>query len=238
MNQGIAKYESLSVSDGSTMNAYVAHPKDAHNLPAVLVFQEAFGVNAHIRSVTERIAQEGYYAIAPELFHRSGSGFEGSYTDFAAVRPHMEALTREGLEADILATYAWVQHQAGLVQTDKVVSVGFCMGGRVSVHASTLLPLKAAASFYGGGIMDTIADRIEKVQAPLMLCWGGLDQHITQEKIQPLLQALDAHKKSYIHSVFSHADHGFFCDARQSYQPNAAQTAWAMLKAFWASYLN
>lgn len=238
MSNLIQKYENLSVSDGSSMRAYVAYPEAVNNLPAVLVFQEAFGVNAHIRNITKRIAHEGYYAVAPELYHRSGAGFEGSYTEFTSVRPHMEAMTRAGLEADILATYDWVQQQSAQVNIRSVVSVGFCMGGRVSVHASSLLPLKAAASFYGAGIMDSISDRIENVQSPLMLCWGGLDQHITKEKIDPLLQALDIHKKSYIHAVFSNADHGFFCDARQSYQPEAAQTAWAMLKAFWASYLH
>lgn len=238
MSDLIQKYENLSVSDASSMRAYVAYPEGAKNLPAALVFQEAFGVNAHIRDITRRVALEGYYAIAPELYHRSGAGFEGSYTEFTAVRPHMQAMTRAGLEADIMATYEWIRQQSGQVNIHNVVSVGFCMGGRVSVHASSLLPLKAAASFYGGGIMDSIADRIENVQSPLMLCWGGLDQHITKEKIEPLLQALDTHKKTYIHSVFSNADHGFFCDVRSSYQPQAAQTAWSMLKAFWASYLH
>ncbi len=72
----------LQVADGTSMNAYTARPAEEGKFPGMLVFQEAFGVNAHIRDITERIAREGYVAIAPELFHRTGPGFEGSYTDF------------------------------------------------------------------------------------------------------------------------------------------------------------
>lgn len=79
----------LDVADGTTMRAYVARPQDARPRSGLLVFQEAFGVNAHIRDVTERFAREGYHALAPELFHRTAPGFEGSYTNFEAVMPHM-----------------------------------------------------------------------------------------------------------------------------------------------------
>src|ERR1700691_5601980 len=90
----------LQVADGTSMNAYVATPVDSGKLPGLLVFQEAFGVNQHIRDVTERFAKQGYVAIAPELFHRTGPGFQGEYTNFPACAPHMQALTPEGLVAD------------------------------------------------------------------------------------------------------------------------------------------
>ena len=86
----------LRVADGTSMNAYVARPEEQGKFPGMLVLQEAFGVNAHIRSITERIAREGYVAIAPELFHRTGPGFEGAYDNFPAVMPHMQGLTRGG----------------------------------------------------------------------------------------------------------------------------------------------
>src|SRR6202521_4846674 len=97
----------LQVADGTTMNAFVATPADGGKLPGLLVFQEAFGVNPHIRDVTERFAKQGYVAIAPELFHRTAPGFEGSYTDFAPVMPHMQALTPEGLLKDAQAAFDW-----------------------------------------------------------------------------------------------------------------------------------
>src|SRR5512135_3525016 len=94
-------YVELSVTDGTTMSAYVARPAGGGRHPGIMVFQEAFGVNAHIRDVTERFAREGYVAIAPELFHRSAPRFEGDYGNYESVRPHMAALTDLGLEADI-----------------------------------------------------------------------------------------------------------------------------------------
>src|ERR1700679_4009979 len=95
----------VDVADGTTMHAYVARPAEEGKFPGLMVFQEAFGVNAHIREVTERVAREGYVAIAPELFHRSAApGFEASYTDFPSVMPHMQAITEAGASKDIEGT--------------------------------------------------------------------------------------------------------------------------------------
>jgi hypothetical protein len=103
------EYVTLSVSDGTSMRAYVAHPAGKPRA-GLLVFQEAFGVNAHIRDVTERFAGEGYLSISPELFHRTAPGLEAGYTDFPAVMPHMQALTDAGLAADIEAAYQWLKN--------------------------------------------------------------------------------------------------------------------------------
>ena len=99
---------SLKVDDGTEMNAYVARPSGDGKYPGVLVFQEAFGVNAHIRDVTERLAREGYVSIAPELYHRTAPGFEGKYDDFQSVVPHMKAMTEKGTVEDIRAAHAWL----------------------------------------------------------------------------------------------------------------------------------
>ncbi|MFZ0538201.1 MAG: dienelactone hydrolase family protein, partial [Candidatus Sulfotelmatobacter sp.] len=140
----------LAVADGTRMAAYVARPKAGGAHPGLLVFQEAFGVNHHIRNVAERFAAEGYVAIAPELFHRTAPpGFEGSYTDFPAVMPHVQAVTTETAEADVRSTYDWLRSSA---KANEISSVGFCMGGRVSFIANSTVALRAAVSFYGGGI--------------------------------------------------------------------------------------
>src|SRR5580700_8634756 len=94
------EYVNLSADDGTALRAYVARPAGKPRA-GLLVFQEAFGVNAHIRDVTERFAHEGYLAISPELFHRTAPGFEGTYTNFAEVMPHLGALTDAALTADI-----------------------------------------------------------------------------------------------------------------------------------------
>src|SRR5579862_8641800 len=142
----------LPVADGTRMAAYVARPKDGEAHPGLLVFQEAFGVNHHIRDVANRFAAEGYVAIAPELFHRTAPpGFAGDYKDFSLMMPHVKAVTTDAAEADIRATYDWM-HSNFEVRADEISSVGFCMGGRVSFIANSAVPLRAAVSFYGGGI--------------------------------------------------------------------------------------
>lgn len=221
----------LRVNDGSSMNAYVARPDDSSSHPGLIVLQEAFGVNSHIRSMCDRFAAEGYVAIAPELFHRTAPGFEGSYTDFASVMPHMQRMTNEGAAADLRAAFEWLQSQKNL-QQDHIFSVGYCMGGRMSFLANATLPLRAAASFYGGGIAPGLLDRASQLHGPMLFCWGGLDKHIPPEQRQAVIDALRGAGKTYINVEFSDADHGFNCDERASYQPRAARQSWALLLEF------
>src|SRR5438270_14066762 len=98
----------LAAGDGTSVRAFVAHPV-GRATRGLLVFQEAFGVNAHIRDVTERFAAEGFLAIAPELFHRTAPGFDCAYSEFAKAMPHLEAITEAGLDADVRAAYAWLE---------------------------------------------------------------------------------------------------------------------------------
>lgn len=225
----------LDVADGTTMNAYVAYPADATRAPGILVFQEAFGVNAHIRSIADRFAALGFIAIAPELFHRSGAGFEGSYTDFAAVRPHMEALTLEGISTDIDAAYGWLSGQSG-ADASRIAAIGFCMGGRVTYIANARVKLGAAVSFYGGGIAPDLLPMAEKQGAPILMFWGGLDTHIPSEQYRAVADALTAAKATHEQVVFGQADHGFFCDARASFNEIAARQALALVKEFFGAY--
>jgi carboxymethylenebutenolidase len=220
----------LSVSDGTKVQAYVARPQGAGAHPGILVLQEAFGVNAHIRDVTERLAREGYVAIAPELFHRSAAvGFEGRYDDFPAVMPHYQALTNEGLLADMQAAQAWLTGPGG---AKDVSAIGFCMGGRAAFLANSGLKLKAAVSFYGGGIAPGLLDLAPKMGAPILLVWGGLDKHIPPEHVASVSKALRDAGKPYVEAVFSAADHGFNCDARASYHAPSAAQAWALSLQF------
>ena len=234
----------LTLADGTTMPAYVARPaKSTGTPPGLLVLQEAFGVNAHIRDVTERFAHVGYTAIAPALFHRTDAHFEGSYTDFPAVVPHMKALTDEGQTVDMQAAYDWLLSPEGGKAT-RVGSVGYCMGGRASFLADAVLPLHAAVSYYGGGIaagpqpmFPDLLGRATEMHAPILCFWGGKDTHIGLEQTRAVDDALRAAGKINAQVTFSQADHGFFCDARASYEPNAARQAWALTLAFFESYL-
>jgi carboxymethylenebutenolidase len=223
----------LSVADGTRMNAYVARPEPGtSNGAAILVFQEAFGVNRHIRSVAERFAGLGYIAVAPELFHRTApKGFSAPYGDFEVLRPHMSALTEEHLAADAAAAYAWAASQKE-IGPDRVACVGFCMGGRVSFIANSSVPLRAGISFYGGGIAPNLLSCANRDSGPMLMFWGGKDQHIGPDQYRAVADALNAAGAAHEQVIFSQADHGFFCDERASYDAGAARQAWALLTEF------
>jgi len=225
------KHVLLNVSDGTTMQAYVSTPDSNGSFPGIILFQEAFGVNGHIRGVADRFAKEGYAVIAPELFHHTAPvGFEAPYNDFSVVAPHFQALTYDGLAADAKACYDWLVQQAN-VQHDKIGAIGFCLGGRVAFISNATLPLAAAVSFYGGGL-DAIADKAKDLHSPHLFFWGGLDTHITPDKVDTVIKAVHTAGKEYINVVISYASHAFFCNARPSYNAQAAKEAWALTLAF------
>jgi carboxymethylenebutenolidase len=230
-----SQYVTLNVSDGTTMRAWTARPAAGVAHPGILIFQEAFGVNAHVRDITARFAGEGYLAIAPELFHRTGPGFEGRYDDFPSTMTHMRALTDAGMEADQRAAYDWLRENGAA--DSRVSAVGYCMGGRAAFLAAVTLPLACAISFYGGGIAPNanspgLLGRVSELQAPMLFFWGGRDKHIAADQIRAVTDALRTAGKSFVNVEISDADHGFFCDARSAYNPVAAAQAWPLTLAF------
>ena len=228
-------FETITVTDGSEMDAYVAFPEGEGKFPAIILFQEAYGVNNHIRNVAERLCKEGYAVIAPDLFHRTVRRIEAAYTNFPLVAPHLQAVTADTLVADATAAFDWLQQQSTIAK-DKTGAIGFCMGGRASFIANTALPLAAAISYYGGGL-DQLADKATDLHAPHLFYWGGKDQHIPQEKRDTIIDAVKAAGKEYSNVVISYADHGFNCDERASYHPLAAKEAWAHTLAFFENRL-
>ncbi len=147
----------------------------------------------------------------------------------------MSALKTPQLEADARAAFDWLVKQPD-VDEGRVASIGFCMGGRVSYIANAALPLRAAVSYYGGGIVPDLLGLAEQQHGPLLMFWGGKDQHIPPEQYRTIADALTNAGKTHEQVVFSQADHGFFCDRRQSYEPGAAGQAWALTQAFLSSF--
>jgi carboxymethylenebutenolidase len=225
-------YVTLPIADGTSMAAYTAYPENkTSNLPAIILIQEAFGVNHHIRNVADRFAKEGYMVMAPEIFHRTAPvGFEGPYNDFAAVMQHYSAVTNEGLEVDLKACYQWLTEQ-GTVDKSKIFSIGYCLGGRVSFLANATLPLAAAVSYYGGSV-DQLADKAKDLHGKHLFFWGGLDKHIKDENINTIINAVEAAGKPYINVKISYADHAFNCDERPNYNATASKEALALTLAF------
>ena len=228
-------YVQLSVSDGTTMRAWTSRPKEEGRHPGLIVFQEAFGVNAHIRDIAGRFAREGFVTVAPELFHRTGAGFDGRYDDFPSVVPHMKALNDASMAADQRAAFDWLRGAIG--EELPIFAIGYCMGGRAAFLAAITLPLAGTISYYGGGIAPNATNpgllgRASGIRAPLLLFWGGRDKHIPPEQVRAVTDALRAAGKNFVNVEISNADHGFFCDARASYSPAAALLAWPLTLAF------
>lgn len=222
----------LAVADGTSMNSFVARPSEKGSFPGMLLFQEAFGVNGHIRDIAQRLAREGYVAIAPELYHRTApSGIEIPYNDFPSSMPHMKALTEKGLSDDVHAAFGWLRDSSH-VAPNRIGSIGFCMGGRVSFLANSIVPVRGSISFYGGSIAPALLPRASHLHAPMLFFWGGLDKHIQQDQIRSVIDAVKAAGKSYINVEISDADHGFFCKERPSYNPVAAKEAWSFAMSF------
>jgi carboxymethylenebutenolidase len=231
------EYVNLSVDDGTQMRAYVVHPEGKPRA-GLLVFQEAFGVNAHIRDVTQRFAGQGFLAIAPELFHRTAPGFESGYVDMGPAFAQLGMLKDPGLEADIRAAHGWLK-TAGQKQ---ICATGYCMGGRTACLASLIVPLTCSVSYYGGGIAPSqfsggLIGRLKDMSAPMLFFWGGLDKHIPKVSVRAVTDALSEGGKTFTNVEFSFADHGFFCNERASYNAEAAALAWPLTLAFFDQHL-
>lgn len=235
----------IPLAEGS-FGAYVARPDDAQPRPAVLVFMEIFGINKHIRSVADRLAAEGYVAVAPDFFHRTGAGMELGY-DQAGLeegRKHLRALTEPQLREDIGAALSYLDGRTDVL-TDCYGATGFCVGGHVAYLAATTGRLRACASFYGGGIAGkqgfgggpSPLTRIAEIRGRFVGLFGAKDHLIPLDQVESLREALLSAKVEHELVVYEGASHGFFCELRESYEPKAAQDAWQRLTQLFADKL-
>jgi carboxymethylenebutenolidase len=221
------------------ISAYLAQPQAPGSYPGIVVIQEIFGVNSHIRDVTERIAKLGYVAIAPALFERTAPGFEAGYTpeDIEVGRKYawMQTTASE-LLSDIQSAIDFLK-TLPQVKQDALGCIGFCFGGHVAYLAATLPDIKATASFYGARITTTTPGggeatltRTPQIQGTLYAFFGMEDSSIPREQTDEIEAELEKYKIP--HRVFRYdgADHGFFCDQRASYNPKAAADAWIQVQ--------
>lgn len=200
-------------------SAYLA---TASGQPAgsVVVIQEIFGVNSHIRSVCDRLAAAGFNALAPDLFHRSEPGVQLGYgeADFQRGFELMQALDHAKALADIDACIKELRSHGG-----KVAVLGFCMGGLLAYRSAANLHPDAAVAYYGGGIVNFL-DEASKIACPIQFHFGERDHFIPLTDVDKIRAAIAGLKETELY-VYP-ADHGFNCDQRASYDAASAALAW------------
>lgn len=226
------------------IDAYQATPITEGTFGSVIVVQEIFGVNSHIRDVTERIAKLGYIAIAPAMFQRTAPGLDIGYNqeDIQLGIKYLQQTKQEEIFSDIKATITYLKTLPN-VKAEAIGTIGFCFGGHVAYMAATLPDIKATASFYGGGIATSsfggdapTITRTPEIKGTIYAFFGNKDSSIPQEQNQQIEAELKKHHIN--HRVFRYdAEHGFFCDQRASYNPTAAADAWEHVVELFQNHL-
>lgn len=224
--------------------AYLAEPVGEGAFPGVIVIQEIFGVNDHIRDVTRRIAALGYVAIAPAIYQRQAPGFEVGYSDedLKLGRKYKEQTKASELLSDVQATIDYLK-SLDSVNSKGFASIGFCFGGHVVYLAATLPEIKATASFYGAGIAtgtpgggEPTVNRTPEITGVIYGFFGTEDPLIPNEQVDQIEAALKQHQIP--HKIFRYpATHGFFCDQRDSYDREAAEDSWKHVKQLFSQEL-
>ena len=216
-------------TDDGTMGAFEALPDGDAN-GAVVVVQEAFGVTTHIQEVARRLADDGWRAIAPALFHREASPVL-DYDDLSKVMPVMGQLTTDGITEDLDASFDYLESVGFTL--GRIGIVGFCMGGTVAFIGGTLRPLGAAVTFYGGGVVEgrfgfpPLTDLAPSLQSPWLGLYGDLDQGIPVEQVEALRIATAKAPVPTEIVRYPDAQHGFHCNDRPAvFNPTAAHDAW------------
>lgn len=232
--------------EGARMGGHLALPEGEGPHPAVIVWMEIFGVNAHIREVTDRLAGEGYAAVAPDFFHRTAPGLELGYGDDDMQKGFLPygQLQADQMIADARATIAWLRAREE-VRGERIGCMGFCVGGHMTYLTACETDVAAAASFYGGGIAapegfggaESTLGRTAKIRGRILCLFGEKDDYIPLDQAEAIKAELAKHEIRSESKIYPGVGHGFFCDVRDSYDEEAASDAWEKVKALFAEEL-
>lgn len=226
----MGEFVQLTAADGFVFPAYVAHPAGQPKA-GVVVLQEIFGVNSHIRAVADGYAADGYLVVAPSTFHRVKADVELGYTPEdvsagVALKAAVEGLPPPGVLPDIEAALAFA------AQAGKVGVLGYCWGGLLTWRAAALLSgISAAVPYYGGG-MTQPAEAVRKPHCPVLAHFGERDHAIPVEGVRAFALAQPA-----VQVAIYPAQHGFNCDHRGAFDAAAAAQARARTLEFLAEHL-
>jgi len=224
------------------MPAHLARPASGGPWPALVVVMEAFGLNDHIKRITDRFAAEGFVAIAPNLYFRQPNNVV-AYTDMPGAFRLMGSVNDDQILADMGAA---IDHLKALKEVKPAFgTVGFCMGGRIAfLTACRNSAVRAAVPYYGGGMVKSRQpgvkppiEYVDGLKAPVLAFFGGKDAFIPIAETEEFGAALKKAGKPAEVVVFPDADHGFMCDDRPSFHPVHSKEAWARTIAFFKEYL-
>jgi carboxymethylenebutenolidase len=236
----------IETSKGGTMGAYLALPEGGGPAPAVLVYMEIFGVNGHIRDVADRLAAEGYIALAPDYFHRTAPGVQLGYDEagFEAGMGYLRQLDAREMISDAKDAIAYLRSRDDVIG-DRIGAIGFCIGGHMTYLTACETDIAAAASYYGGAIAapeglgggESTVSRTPRIKGQIHCYFGGRDLLIPAEQVEAIRKALvDGSIEHEIH-VYPEADHGFHCDQRGTYHEASARDAWGRTLELFAATL-
>ena len=232
MNESPVRTEWIDIAPGFA--GYLARPP-AGSGPGLVLFQEIFGVNPHIRSVAEQYALDGFVVLAPDMFWRQAPrvelGYEGEERQRAVAL--MGQQQPQDIAADIAASVAALRGRAETAGR-KTGAIGYCMGGRMAYTAAALAGVDAAVAYYGGGIHKQL-ELAPRIACPIQFHYAGHDDHIPPEAVQSVREAM-AGQPAEVH-VYPGSMHGFNCWARASYHAPSAALAHGRSLAFLAANL-
>ena len=226
------RMESISfASNGDTANGYLARPTGDGPFPAIVVIQEWWGLDAHIKDLTERFAGEGFVALAPDLYH----GQVATEPDDA--RKLVMAMNMQIALREISGAIGYLSDLPE-VAPKSVGVIGFCMGGRLSLTAASTgdARIGTAVAFYGGGVQPT-PEFVGGITAPVLAVYGEKDAGIPPEQYNGLATEMDRQEKTFDRVVYPDAGHAFLNDTRPGYDANAATDAWARAIQWFHTYL-
>jgi carboxymethylenebutenolidase len=228
-----SQWINVAATSGGKYGAYLSLPP-AGKGPGLVLFQEIFGVNRHIRAVADQYALDGFVVLAPDLFWRDAPrvelGYEGAERERALVL--MKGADPKRLAEDIKTTVAALRARPETV--GKVGAVGYCMGGRLAYIAAATAGVDAASSFYGGGIQDQL-DRVASISCPMQFHYGAKDTAIPMEAVEKVKAAFAGKKAEFW--IYPEAGHGFNCWDRSAYHAPSSALSHGRTLAFLAPLL-
>jgi len=217
-----SKWISVKADDGGEFGAYLSLPPTGRG-PGIVLIQEIWGVNAHIRAMADLYAADGYVVLAPDIFWRLEPRVDLNYDEAGTAKAYelMQKMDRPKAGLDV-ATAATALRSRPEVGT-KIASLGYCMGGFLAYLAATHGAVDAAVCYYGGGIQNSL-DVAPKVRIPILFHYAEKDAHITKDAVESVRFAFASHNNARI-ETYPGVDHGFNCWGRPLYNQAAAALA-------------